>query len=667
MEAFIVRPFGEKNGINFDAVEEKLILPALEKAGIKGYTTGIILEAGNIRQDMFQLLLTSDLVIADISVHNANVFYELGIRHALRSGKTVLIRCRKDEVPFDLKTDRYLAYDQNDPAADVDMLCEVLKQTMNSDRADSPVFSMLPNLKSQNPEHFLAIPGDFSQEVFIAQKTGHKGKLALLAAEAQFFSWQVPALRMIGNIQFKSNFHTDAKETWESIQKRKPNDIEANERLATIYHRLEETQAKKNPDMAQKLLAKSELAIHRLFDQFSALDRNMRAEAYALRARNEKTKWLRRWTDLEPKKMEKEAIRSTSLLDAYKNYVLGYHEDLNHFYSGVNALGLLKIIIELAEREFLVWDSKFDSPRESKNALDEYRKEFNELAITVRRAVASTKKALERSNLTDPWVNITFADLTLLTSDNPQRVANLYSMAIESGTDLNFDAAKRQLYLYEKLNVMPANVTAALKEFDDSQGISEEEEERVLLFTGHMIDAEGRKEPRFPKERESEVRQKIKESIEKILKTAPSAVNCVGMAGGACGGDLLFHEVCKELGIRRKMDLALPPDKYIVESVQFAGSSWVDRFYNIYEDADTEVNTLAETKELPVWLQGQKGYSFWQRNNLWLLNTALSYGGRNMTLLAVWDGKGEDGPGGTKHMIEEVRKRGAKRIVIPLE
>ena len=34
--------------------------------------------------DMFQLLLTADLVVADISIHNANVFYELGMRHALR-------------------------------------------------------------------------------------------------------------------------------------------------------------------------------------------------------------------------------------------------------------------------------------------------------------------------------------------------------------------------------------------------------------------------------------------------------------------------------------------------------------------------------------------------------------------------------------------------------
>ena len=64
---------------------------------------------------------SADLVIADISIHNANVFYELGIRHALRDKRTFLIKSKEDkakesesketEVPFDLKTDRYLAYD----------------------------------------------------------------------------------------------------------------------------------------------------------------------------------------------------------------------------------------------------------------------------------------------------------------------------------------------------------------------------------------------------------------------------------------------------------------------------------------------------------------------------------------------------------------------------
>ena len=54
----------------------------------------------------------ADVVVADVSIHNANVFYELGIRHAVRNRATVLIRARVDEVPFDLRGERYLSYDQ---------------------------------------------------------------------------------------------------------------------------------------------------------------------------------------------------------------------------------------------------------------------------------------------------------------------------------------------------------------------------------------------------------------------------------------------------------------------------------------------------------------------------------------------------------------------------
>ena len=57
---------------------------------------------------MFRLLVTADLVVADVSIYNANAFYELGIRHALRNQHTFLLREKstEDKYPFDLQTDR---------------------------------------------------------------------------------------------------------------------------------------------------------------------------------------------------------------------------------------------------------------------------------------------------------------------------------------------------------------------------------------------------------------------------------------------------------------------------------------------------------------------------------------------------------------------------------
>jgi hypothetical protein len=162
MRAFIIRPFGNRKGIDFDRVEKKLVGPGLENIGAEGRTTGEILEAGNIRIDMFRELLVADLVVADITTNNPNAFYELGIRHALQEKRTFLIRAKlprpqtvdelkEVDVPFDLKTDRYFEYDPAaDPAASLEMLIEALRETAASNRQDSPVFLSLPNLKSQS-------------------------------------------------------------------------------------------------------------------------------------------------------------------------------------------------------------------------------------------------------------------------------------------------------------------------------------------------------------------------------------------------------------------------------------------------------------------------------------------------------------------------------------
>ncbi len=197
LKAFIVRPFGIKQNIDFEKVDKELIQPALKELNIIGITTTAIVEQGNIREDMFAQLLIADLVIADLSIHNANVFYELGVRHSLRDKKTFLIRCSKDEVPFDIKTDRYLSYPENDPASALESLIAGIKATLISDRVDSPVFYMLPKLVAQLPEHFLAVPPDFGEEVELARAGRQIGKLALLASEAEGFAWEIPAFRNV--------------------------------------------------------------------------------------------------------------------------------------------------------------------------------------------------------------------------------------------------------------------------------------------------------------------------------------------------------------------------------------------------------------------------------------------------------------------------------------
>ena len=180
MDVFIVRPFGKKPVtkkdkatvkiteeiiIDFDNVEEVLIIPALRAVDLVGGTTGKIFEPGDIREDMFSLLLLADVVVADITIHNANVFYELGIRHALRDKKTILIKSPGfDDTPFDILGYKHVSYKKDNPAEALEVMIQTLRDTLVTNRTDSPVFNMLPKLQAQETERFLAVPPDFAEE-----------------------------------------------------------------------------------------------------------------------------------------------------------------------------------------------------------------------------------------------------------------------------------------------------------------------------------------------------------------------------------------------------------------------------------------------------------------------------------------------------------------------
>ncbi|MEO6329870.1 MAG: hypothetical protein ABIO55_13110, partial [Ginsengibacter sp.] len=114
-----------------------------------------------------------------------------------------------------------------------------------------------------------------------------------------------------------------------------------------------------------------------------------------------------------------------------------------------------------------------------------------------------------------------------------------------------------------------------------------------------------------------------------------------------------------------QMPLAIPREQFIAESVAFAGPDWIERFDKLYKKLPHPV--LSETRELSGWLRKKADYNIWTRNNLWLLNNALVNGGINMSLIALWDGKGGDDLGGTEHMVQEANNKGAKTIIVDID
>jgi len=88
--------------LDLDKSYEYIIKPAVTAAGYECVRADEIQHAGNINVPMYQQLLNADVVIADVSTYNANAFYELGVRHALKPFTTITIAEDKLIFPFDV-------------------------------------------------------------------------------------------------------------------------------------------------------------------------------------------------------------------------------------------------------------------------------------------------------------------------------------------------------------------------------------------------------------------------------------------------------------------------------------------------------------------------------------------------------------------------------------
>jgi hypothetical protein len=653
LRAFIIRPFGQQADregklIDFDAVEQTLIDPALRQLGYDGRTTQEITQAGNIRTDMFRMLVTADLAIADLSIHNANVFYELGIRHALRDQRTFLIRCKGDKTVFDLQTDRYLEYDRDDPAASLKALVDGLRTTRASRAKDSPVFLLLPDLQVQRRSLLLTVPGDFAEEVERAKANREIGDLELLSEEVRGLEWGSEGLRLAGRAQFDLKAWEGARSTWDALRALEGADAEADQRLGTVHQRLGD-------------LVESDLALRRALAR-PDLTSHDRAELQSLLGRNAKARWQEAWDGKPERERAAEALRSTFLEDSARAYADGFAADLNHFYSGLNALAMLTVMSELAEAQPQVWEERFVDPEDATAELKKLRREVARLDGAVNLSLAAARQRLERVGATDIWVAISEADLRFLTFTGAPQIRHAYQRALAGAPDFAADAAVQQILLYRKLGIRPQNVTGALEAFPPGMAEEKRADERaparVLLFTGHMVDAAGRDTPRFPPDREGVARQAIRDAV--AAETEQPGGVVFGIAGGASGGDILFHEVCAELGVETRLFLALPPEQFIASSVQPAGPGWVDRFWKLHDRLRCRV--LSRSPDVPAWLQAKRGYGLWARNNLWMLHNALALARSRATVIALWDGSSGDGPGGTEDMVTKARTRGAKTV-----
>jgi hypothetical protein len=108
---FVMQPFAPPHGEYY----EKIFRPAIEKTKLQAVRADAeIFATGKIIDQVWRGINAAKVLVAELSTRNPNVFYELGLAHALQK-PVVLVSSNEPDVPFDLQHIRVIYYDVNDP------------------------------------------------------------------------------------------------------------------------------------------------------------------------------------------------------------------------------------------------------------------------------------------------------------------------------------------------------------------------------------------------------------------------------------------------------------------------------------------------------------------------------------------------------------------------
>ncbi len=168
---FVLMPFGRRADpgggapIDFDRIYHEVLVPAISDAGMHPHRDDLFSSGGLVHKAIFEALLLCEYAIADLTTSNANVLYELGIRHAARPASTLTISARPEAVTFDVRDLRSIPYhlDRHNrltgkaaKAARERVTAELqrLRGSVNQHEAfsDSPLFQLVEGWRPINPD-----------------------------------------------------------------------------------------------------------------------------------------------------------------------------------------------------------------------------------------------------------------------------------------------------------------------------------------------------------------------------------------------------------------------------------------------------------------------------------------------------------------------------------
>jgi len=156
---FLIAPIGEEDSEprkHSDMVLSALVERAVDEQGLQVVRADKITKPGMISAQVIEYLLKSKVVVADLSFHNPNVFYELALRHVIGLPTVHIIRT-DDHVPFDLANFRTVKIDTTDKYTLVARLDSYRSEIANHVRQaidegigqDNPIRAYHPSLRVQ--------------------------------------------------------------------------------------------------------------------------------------------------------------------------------------------------------------------------------------------------------------------------------------------------------------------------------------------------------------------------------------------------------------------------------------------------------------------------------------------------------------------------------------
>jgi tetratricopeptide (TPR) repeat protein len=673
--AFVIMPFGKKAGVDgtyydFNAIYTLLIKPALETANFEAFRADEETTSGDILTDMFQELLLADLCIADLSIDNANVFYELGIRHALRKRGIVHIQAGRGYMPFDIFNVRTIPYHITkegvpDPAfleKDRATISRVILDTWTSETetVHSPIFNLLDGLVEPN-RRMLRTPlargfwreyKQWKERVNIAQRQKRIGDILLLTEEIQNPLIKEDAIQEAGQALKDMEQHELALNQYRKGLEVNPNNM--------IFRREEA--------FSLNRLGRSDEAIIRIENLLQ--DMPMDGETVAYLGRVYKEMWYSSWKKVQEKQDRlKAAFESYHwLLKSFETYLRGYRYDLDNSYPGVNALTLGRVLVYLADR--------YDDKKAPDPEIGWVREILSELEGTL----IFSQEARAKDEKVDYWTLISLAELRVLTTDSLQEVHRAYRKALTASRRNQFylrsSLAQLQMLLLLDLRseYVQAGIDILQDEMERIRRVKEDEpvqtkkqknvpaktghkkrEPMVFLFTGYMA-SYFREEGNFSSRKEEEIRTAINAVLDKYGAEEMDLAITTGMDAGS---GILFVECCTERGISVEAYFAVPESAYIRDFVNLEGEEWADRFFKMRNHPLVDEYYQPDCVGLP-----KEGDNVHERNNRWALYSALAHGLDNVRLIAIWDGKNEASTELdvrlVRHMVELMRDAGGR-------